>query len=55
VSESPQTPFHDLDHYVAIPRLTGLTASHDGTRLVVGVQTLDGERAAYRTSHRAVR
>jgi dipeptidyl aminopeptidase/acylaminoacyl peptidase len=50
VSESPQTPFHDLDHYVAIPRLTGLTASHDGTRLVVGVQTLDGERTAYRTA-----
>lgn len=50
MSESPQTPFHDLDHYVAIPRLTGLTASQDGTRLVVGVQTLDGERTAYRTA-----
>ncbi|GHH71438.1 prolyl oligopeptidase family serine peptidase [Promicromonospora soli] len=50
MSESPQTPFHDLDHYVAIPRLTGLTASHDGTRLVAGVQTLDGERTGYRTA-----
>ncbi len=50
MSESPQTPFHDLDHYVAIPRLTGLTASQDGTRLVVGVQTLDAERTAYRTA-----
>jgi dipeptidyl aminopeptidase/acylaminoacyl peptidase len=50
VSESPQTPFHDLDHYVAIPRLTGLTASQDGTRLVAGVQTLDGERTGYRTA-----
>lgn len=48
--QSPQTPFHDLDHYVAIPRLTGLTASQDGTRLVVGVQTLDAERTAYRTA-----
>jgi dipeptidyl aminopeptidase/acylaminoacyl peptidase len=50
VSESPQTPFHDLDHYVAIPRLTGLAASQDGTRLVVGVQTLDEERTSYRTA-----
>lgn len=50
MSESPQTPFHDLDRYVAIPRLTGLTASPDGTRLVVGVQTLDGERTGYRTA-----
>jgi len=50
VNETPQTPFHDLDHYVAIPRLTGLTVSHDGTRLVVGVQTLDAERTTYRTA-----
>lgn len=50
MSESPQTPFHDLDHYVAIPRLTGLTVSQDGTRIVVGVQTLDAERTAYRTA-----
>jgi dipeptidyl aminopeptidase/acylaminoacyl peptidase len=50
VSESPQTPFHDLDHYVAIPRLTGLVASHDGTRLVATLQTLDDERTAYRTA-----
>jgi hypothetical protein len=50
VSESPQTPFHDLDHYVAIPRLAGLTASPDGTRVVTAVQTLDGERTGYRTA-----
>jgi dipeptidyl aminopeptidase/acylaminoacyl peptidase len=50
VSESPQTPFHDLDHYVAIPRVTGLAASQDGTRLVAGVQTLDDERTGYRTA-----
>ena len=50
VSESAQTPFHDLDQYVAIPRLTGLVASQDGTRLVAGVQTLDEERTGYRTA-----
>lgn len=50
MNETPQTPFHDLDHYVAVPRLAGLTASPDGTRLVATVQTLDGERTAYRTA-----
>ncbi|WP_423462881.1 S9 family peptidase [Promicromonospora sp. MS192] len=50
MSETAQTPFHDLDHYVAVPRLTGLAASQDGTRLVATVQTLDGERTAYRTA-----
>ncbi|GAA2243135.1 S9 family peptidase [Promicromonospora sukumoe] len=48
--QTPQTPFHDLDQYVAIPRLAGLTASPDGTRLVATLQTLDGERTAYRTA-----
>lgn len=48
--QTPQTPFHDLDRYVAIPRVTGLTASPDGTRLVATLQTLDGERTAYRTA-----
>lgn len=50
MSETAQTPFHDLDHYVAVPRVTGLTASQDGTRLVATVQTLDAERTAYRTA-----
>ncbi|WP_275005227.1 S9 family peptidase [Promicromonospora iranensis] len=50
MSESPQTPFHDLDHYIAIPRVAGLTASQDGTRLVATVQTLDDERTGYRTA-----
>lgn len=48
--QNPQTPFHNLDRYVAIPRLTGLTGSPDGTRLVATLQTLDGERTAYRTA-----
>src|SRR5690606_10412987 len=34
----------------ALPRLTSLAASPDGTRLVATVQTLDGERTAYRTA-----
>jgi dipeptidyl aminopeptidase/acylaminoacyl peptidase len=48
-AEQP-TPFHDLDAYVALPRLAGLTLSRDGSRLVTTVQTLDPERTAYRTA-----
>jgi dipeptidyl aminopeptidase/acylaminoacyl peptidase len=47
---SASTPFHDLDAYIAIPRLSGLALSPDGTRLVTAVQTLDPERTAYRTA-----
>lgn len=44
------TPFHDLDAYVALPRLSGLVLSPDGTRLVTAVQTLDRKRTAYVTA-----
>ena len=66
---SPVTPFHDLSHYVALPRVSGLALSSDGTRLVTSVSTptssgtgfvsalweLDpsGERAAYRITRSA--
>jgi dipeptidyl aminopeptidase/acylaminoacyl peptidase len=41
------TAFHDLDAYIALPRMSGLTLSPDGTRLVVGVSTLDVEGTKY--------
>ncbi|GMA24244.1 hypothetical protein GCM10025864_20030 [Luteimicrobium album] len=44
------TPFHDLDAYVALPRLAGLTLSPDGSRLVTAVQTLDPKRTRYVTA-----
>ncbi|MEN0070598.1 MAG: prolyl oligopeptidase family serine peptidase, partial [Propionicimonas sp.] len=44
------TPFHDLDAYVALPRIGGLALSPDGDRLVVTVQTLNPERTAYSTA-----
>jgi dipeptidyl aminopeptidase/acylaminoacyl peptidase len=47
---TPSTPFHDLDAYIAIPRVSGLALSRDGTRLVTAVQTLDPERTTYRTA-----
>ncbi|NYE96074.1 dipeptidyl aminopeptidase/acylaminoacyl peptidase [Psychromicrobium silvestre] len=46
----PETPFHDLDHYLAIPRLSGLTLSPDGKRLVTTVATLDPKKTGYRNA-----
>ena len=34
------TPFHDLDEYVRLPRMSGLVLSPDGSRLVTMVSTL---------------
>ncbi|WP_245862473.1 S9 family peptidase [Georgenia soli] len=45
-----RTPFHDLDAYVALPRLASLTLSPDGTRLVTGVSTLDEDDTRYVTA-----
>ncbi|WP_224390059.1 prolyl oligopeptidase family serine peptidase [Pseudonocardia sp. ICBG1293] len=44
------TPFHDLDAYVALPRLGGLALSPDGSRLVTGVAELDPDGTRYRTA-----
>lgn len=43
-------PFADLDAYVALPRLAGLTLSPDGTRLATTVATLDPTRTRYVTA-----
>ncbi len=39
--------FHDLDAFVASPRIGGLRMSPDGVRLVVSVQTLNAEATGY--------
>jgi dipeptidyl aminopeptidase/acylaminoacyl peptidase len=44
------TPFHDLEDYLAVPRLTGLVLSPDGSRLVASVQRLAADRDRYQTS-----
>ena len=44
------SPFNDLDEYVALPRLSGLALSLDGTRLVTGVTTLNPKRTKYVTA-----
>lgn len=41
------TPFHDLDDFIALRRLSNLALSPDGERLVVAVQQLNPKRTAY--------
>ena len=50
LSEQPETPFHDLDHYLAIPRVSGLALSPDGGRLVTTVATLNAKGTEYCTA-----
>lgn len=42
--------FDSLDHYVAQPRISGLTLSPDGKRLVTSVQTLNTQKNGYVTA-----
>ncbi|MGP4030860.1 prolyl oligopeptidase family serine peptidase [Pseudarthrobacter sp. 1C304] len=50
LGENPETPFHDLDHYLAIPRVSGLALSPDGRRLVTTVATLNAKGTEYGTA-----
>lgn len=47
---APATPFHDLDAYVALPRVSGLALSRDGSRLVTSVARLDPKGTTYLTA-----
>lgn len=50
-STPASTPFHDLEAYVALPRVGGLVLSPDGRRLVVGVATVEpAKRQKYVTA-----
>jgi dipeptidyl aminopeptidase/acylaminoacyl peptidase len=44
------TPFSDLDAYLALPRVSGLALSPDGSRLVTTVATLDPEAVRWVTA-----
>ena len=50
MTDDAATPFHDLDAYVALPRMSGLALSPDGTRLVTAVATLDAKRTRHVTA-----
>ena len=44
------TPFDDLDDYLALPRVTGLAASADGTRVVVTIAELTAKKTEFVTA-----
>ncbi|WP_158168307.1 alpha/beta hydrolase family protein [Mycolicibacterium smegmatis] len=44
------TPFHDLDAYLDLPRVSGLAVSPDGTRVVTTVSTLNAKRTEFVTA-----
>jgi dipeptidyl aminopeptidase/acylaminoacyl peptidase len=46
----PETPFHSLDDYIALPRIEALALSPDGTRVVLTVATLKKDATAYERS-----
>ena len=46
----PATPFSDLETFVALPRISGLKMSPDGSALVVTVSTPDPKSQRYRGS-----
>lgn len=43
----PETPFHDLQHFIAYPRVNGLALSPDGQKLATIVSTLDAKKTRY--------
>ena len=43
----PPTPFHSLDAFLAVPRVSGLALSPDGSRLVTTVTELSADRTRY--------
>ncbi len=47
MSQRPETPFHDLDHFIAHPRVNGLALSPDGRRVATIVSTLDAKKTRY--------
>lgn len=48
--DATPAPFHDLEQYIALPRLSGLVLSPDGSRLVTSVATLDPAGTGYVTA-----
>jgi dipeptidyl aminopeptidase/acylaminoacyl peptidase len=42
-----RTPWHDLDVYLALPRISGLAVSRDGSRVVLAVSQLDEQKTKF--------
>ncbi|HEY2764676.1 MAG TPA: S9 family peptidase [Pseudonocardiaceae bacterium] len=49
-TDTPQTPFQDLQDYVSLPRVSGLALAPDGSRLVTSVSTPAADRTSYVTA-----
>ncbi|GAB6899934.1 S9 family peptidase [Kineosporia succinea] len=47
---SPERGFGDLDHYLELPRLSGLALSPDGQRLITAVSVLGAQRTTFVSS-----
>lgn len=47
MTHAEKSDFADLDHYIALPRVSGLAMSPDGHRLVTTVATLDDASTKY--------
>ena len=45
-----ETPFGDLDCYFALPRVSGLAVSPDGSRVVTTISALNEKRTEYVTA-----
>src|SRR5215475_14130210 len=45
--QQDKSPFHQLDDYIALPRVSGLVLSPDGSRLITSVATLDPKKIRY--------
>ncbi|WP_102142421.1 S9 family peptidase [Mycobacterium hubeiense] len=50
MTSAPSTPFHDLDAFVALPRVSGLAVSPDGSRVVTTIAELNDKRTEYVTA-----
>lgn len=49
-TQLPDDPFAALDDYIAIPRMTGMAMSPDGSELLLTISDLDSTRRSYRAS-----
>src|SRR6185312_9887754 len=47
MADAAQTAFHDLDRYLALPRVSGLAVTPDGSRVVTTIAELDDKGAEY--------
>jgi dipeptidyl aminopeptidase/acylaminoacyl peptidase len=47
MAESPPTPFYDVDEFLALPRVSGLAVSPDGSRVVTSIAELNDKRTEF--------